>query len=426
MLNKSIISKMMSIIDDKLNNKCDLYQIKKRTISIFRNKKISTILSELNDYKNILSDESKKDFPKDVLIIVWALIRRNLDCIEELTNELIKSNLIKALYEGLNIIFQGKSEHIKIQIKWTDDHYANRYEFLNTFPEFYYFEFIELLLCGKITYYYDKEKFETFIINDPTKLFLLNIYSGHLGIKLSDNLIKKLLDDEDKLKNNMGFGLLMRPINRIIQKYESSQRCVLIGEKYSERQMNKDMAEPLQKLGNMLNFCRDKVLVDIIMNYILQFDMFPKAFAQWLSEAKYKPYILKELQSSKIRSPKELNRAVFFISKLHVDRVLRRDYYNTILMKIENMIQERQFYIIGNDEFQLSKLCKKLPRFIKNKLITFIGLEKQKLLTTNLDKMTRYEIFLQDIRQEEMLNIILNIILNSMQMYNKKSSSASE
>ncbi len=181
------------------------------------------------------------------LIIVLVLLRRNLDCVDEIKDELEKNKLINCLYGGLCILLSGKSEMISIRIELNDNLFENKYEFITRFVDFNYYDYIEMFQATEILYLSDAKKFESLISRDETKLLLLNIVSGHMSVKPSDSFISDLLKDDDELKQNIGFALLTTPIYRTISSLEFVEREKSMGIKsrMSERKLKNSLKHML-------------------------------------------------------------------------------------------------------------------------------------------------------------------------------------
>ena len=269
-MDKRVIKELSELINDRWNNTCSKIDFKRKINGIFSRKKNAAIIWELSDFLKSVNGREKNIH---TLIIVLALLRRNLDCVDEIKDELEKNKLINCLYGGLCILLSGKSEMISIKIELNDNLFENKYEFITRFVDFNYYDYIEMFQAAEILYLSDVKKFESLIRRDETKLLLLNIASGHMSVKLSDSFISDLLKDDDELNRNIGFALLTTPIYRTISSLEFVEREKSMGIKprMSERKLKNSLKTYVAHVDAMLEQCSNNTKVSLIINYLLVF-----------------------------------------------------------------------------------------------------------------------------------------------------------
>lgn len=148
------------------------------------------------------------------VILVLALCRRNLDEEETIYESLEKNKLIASLYGGLSVLLNGKSEQLAIKLKWQDNFFENKYEFINRFQgQFPYWDYIEIFIAAKIIHRDNQNLFEELVLKDKTRLVLLNLTSGHFHCEASEKLIFNLINGKNELDRNIGFFLLVSKLN---------------------------------------------------------------------------------------------------------------------------------------------------------------------------------------------------------------------
>jgi len=414
-MDKDTVSRLSHILNDYINEKIKSWDAKRKINGILHNKKIATVVSELQDYVSNLSGKEKNI---TTLIVIMALIRRGLDNISELKNAILKEELGGCLYGGLFTLFTGNSSYLSLTIKLNDSSYGNKYEFLTRFSDFGYWDYIKVFEAEKLLSLIEPHLFEKLALLDKTKLLLLNMASHHLGIEPSENLIKKLLIDEDELKQNMGFYFVTRQISMYLMEIKDMKRSK-INESYRGKTYNE--LENLVKLGikrcyDLMEGCDNKSKVSLITNFLLTHqDAYPIAFARQMVGSELQNEFAYQIKNSgKLRSLKE----VAFITNLIKNtpavnennrRISKVQLYESVEEIIINFIaEEKGIHIWGEQESNYMKqICQQLPkRFIK-KLISYLNKKDKTLMCSKLDKLVRFGIYLEDNKQHEIIKGIL-------------------
>ncbi|KMT22646.1 hypothetical protein [Clostridium cylindrosporum] len=417
-MNAKNISQLSEIIFDKWNRIDSRENIKLRINRIFGRKKISTIVKELEKYKINMSDDQKRDFPFSVLIVVLAIIIRNLDCIDGLQRELEIRSLINPLYGGMYKLLCGNSQKMCINIEWSENSYKNKYEFLNRFHEFKYWDYIEIFQISIILFKSDKEKFEKLVMQDKNKLLLLNMVSGHMNVEPSGELIDYLLNDKDELNQNIGFTFLTRHLDYCfsrIEQFNNSKKMGIRSSKQEIQEIKKNIESYIQYLEEKLLKCDKKTKVSLIVNYILINNRYPKVFAYWLMDVELQgEFIIEINKSKKLRTLKEIYTLLFIISKTKIrvldrKKVSRVQLYESINNVIIGFIQEGNgIYKWEREEQEIFLLIVGLlPVRQKKKLKNFLIKKRDKLMTSKIDELIRFKIYLEDKRKKDIIDGML-------------------
>lgn len=415
-MDKRLIKQLSELINDRWNNPCSKIDFKRKINGIFSRKKNAAIIWELSDFLKSVNGREKNIY---TLIIVLALLRRNLDCVDEIKDELEKNKLINCLYGGLCILLSGKSEMISIRIELNDNLFENKYEFITHFVDFNYYDYIEMFQAVEILYLSDAKKFESLISRDETKLLLLNIASGHMSVKLSNSFISDLLKDDDELNRNIGFSLLTTPIYRTVSSLEFVEREKSMGIKprMSERKLKNSLKTYVAHVDAMLEQCSNNTKVSLIINYLLVFkrNKYPGIFAYRLMDSEVQDEFVFEIkESNKLRTLEEVSFILEIISKTSIKNnsslgLSKNPLYDAIVDIIINFINNnRGIYNWGKAEKQYFLfICRMLPVRYKNKLKSFLINESKKLMATDFDKLVRLNIYLKDVGKKKIIDGML-------------------
>ena len=385
----------------------------------------STVIRELSLLAKNIPGQNKN---KIVLIVVLALLRRNLDCVEELKRLLIKYNLVNPLFVGIKVLLSGKSKTFGAQIKWSDNTFENKYEWLERFKgQFQYFEFIELFQAIKILHLVEPENIEKIVKEDKTRLVLLNILSWHFDIAPSDRLIEWLLKDSDELNQNIGFHFLTNRISYAVSDIWSYQSMNLLwfdskfitDQKKKHRENLKLMNNELPRIEQFLSKCNNKTKTSLLMNYIVtQRQIYPAMFARWLIETGNQEYLVTEIKNSgKLRTLQYVHIFLYVVAKTkrkrsEITNSSKMPLYNAIVDKLIDFIKSQNgIYEWGEQEQnEFSNICIMLPSQSKKKLSRFLQQELETLAICDIDRLLRYKIYLEDERKYQIINGMLNVL----------------
>lgn len=422
-MNEKIIGELYEIITIHWDNIYSRSDVKKKINAKFNNKKTSTVIFELNNYIQSISGQNKNRY---VLIVSLALLRRNLNCIQELKEQLEKYNLISLLFGGLSTFLSGTSKEFTIPITWDYDRYENKYEILYQFHGFKYFEYIELFQAIKTIYYSKPDLIEKLIKKDKTKLILLNL-SEHLNITVSDSLISYLLNDSDEFNNNIGFYLLTTPITILINKIDCIDSMKqfqkrLSKDSYNEKQkcLN-DLKENIERVEKFINNCHIKTKISLLINYALTNIYYSRSnFVCLLMEADIQKEFIDEINCGKIKTLEQLNIITQLISKTPIKnnhyRKTKNLLFNSIINIIINFIKSRTgIYLRENNEVCIfHKICKAIPKKYKRNLLSFLKKESATLMASKFDELVRFTIYLKDNQKKSIINGMIKIIENEL------------
>lgn len=412
------INLLSVVINDSANKSIKSVEAKKKINAILHNKSIKTVMNELSTYvENVKGNEKNRA----VLIVTMSLLRRNLDCEKELSILISKYKLTGCLYGGLKGFLSGDSERFGIKIKLNTDFFENKYEFITRFDEFYYWELIVLFESVNVLSMVDFLKFEQLAFYDQSKLVLLNMVTHHLNIKPSDDLITKLLQSDDELKQNIGFAFLTENIARSINDICEIKRSKKNGFSSPKnlKSVKNTLSTEIIRCCTLLESFNKEITTSLLFNYWLVHQMqYPTIFARMLMSSSFQDEFVNQIgETNKIRTLKD----VFYLSNLIYNtpalnekkkRVSKANLHSSVTDILISFI-EKDKGIYGWDEQQelyIKEICKNLPAKNISALKSYLLKKKKTLMCTKIDELVRLKIYLKDNRKSEIIGGILTII----------------
>lgn len=401
-----------------INNKKEYKDVKHRINGVLHNKKNKTVINELAE---LIAGGLGQYGNQAVLIVVLALLKRNLSAVNDIKDELVNKKLILNLYGGLCILLAGKSSKIHLEIKWSDLTFQNKYEYIRRFAgEFLYFETIEIQYASKIIAMSDINKFENLALKDKNNLLLLNMETHHINVYPSKELIRKLMCDEDELRGNIGFYFALWDIEKDLREYLNWKDSSLNVDKKckTKKEIMGRLERHLEEFSKLFDLCDNKRKVSLMLNYILYEKAYPYAFAVWLMDGRWQGDLVEEIKKSeKIRTLRELK---IVANVIHVHPVKNYEgtkatkdkLYQALVFVVMQFIHNRkricQWSNIEKSNFQ--KICIVLPKKYREQIKRFLVRQRSDLMVTKLDEMIRFEIYHKDKRTWEICEGMLQVI----------------
>ncbi|MGZ9651830.1 hypothetical protein [Bacillus cereus] len=390
-----------SDVQDKLNR-------------IFNGRKPKRVLCDLN--KSIrLSTLKDKDKNKATLIIVLALLRRNLDCTEEINFYLKQYGMINLLYGGLIQFLNGKSDSFKIESEWDIEDTDNNYEFIFRSPGPKHWTFKELISAASILQENNLDKFENLLLKDKTNLLLLNYTNSFCRFEPTERLIVTLLKDENSaLRRSIGLFVILSPIKRISDN-----------ENNSTREHRTIVSKEIEFVHKILSDLKPSIQAELLVNYFL-YNKRSKYYiflAKLMVNPLLKEDLIKEIYSKKVRNLEDIFILLFVIRNTRVRNSnnikFKSSLYKVITDKIQSFIEKGIgiYFWDVQTENQFKNICSLLPKKDKVNIKRFIQKENSKLMVSRLDELIRPGIFLEDTRKSEILNGMDKVITTELSKY---------
>ena len=417
-MDKNTIEKLSRIIDDRLNERINRANEKRKINGILHNKTVTVAITELHDYVISINGKDKN---VATLIVIMALLQRNLDDILKVKEAIIHHGLTGHLYGGLYTLLTGQSEHLSLKVNLNDSVFENKYAFITRFVEFDYWKYIGIFQAAKILSMADPQKFEQLALADNTKLLLLNMASYNLDIIPSNELIHKLIEDDDDLYQNLGFDFLTRSISRCVSDYDNIQKSKKHDSNSGKkiRNVHKEMKKELKVCDEFLGRCKKRTQASLLMNYLLVHqNAYPTSFARALLNSDLQEEFVYQInQTGKIKTLKDVSFIITLISNTPATNSLKRrisknKLYEAIITVVMSFIEERKgiYSWDAQQSNYIKNICQRLPLSYIKKLKIFLSKEDAKLMSNKLDKLVRFDIFLKDNRQHDIIFGIISVI----------------
>lgn len=418
MLTKKDICLLSIVINDSKNNNIHLVETKKKINAILHNKSNKTVIKELDGFvANVKGNEKNKA----VLIVVMSLLRRNLDCQAELSELITKYKLEGCLYGGLKSFFSGDSEQFGLKIKLNTDSFENKYEYITRFTDFEYWKLIDLFESAKIFSLVNFAKFEQLAYEDKSSLILLNMVTRHLNIAPSDELISKLLQSDDELKQNIGFLFVTEGVSKAVNDICEIKRCKKQGlfTNKKPKAANMFFKTEINKCCDFLEKCSAKTRAALLLNYLLLHQSeHPTAFSKMLMSSFLQDEFYKQIkETKKIRNLKDvcfLLSLIFHTPALDDKnkRISKAKLYDAVTDVLIFFIEEDKGIYGWNEQQKnyVTEICKMLPKKNIYKLNKHLQNKRKSLMTAKIDELVRFKIYLKDKQKQDIIDGILNII----------------
>ena len=417
-MDKNTVKALSQVLDDHKNERLKRVDAKKKINSILHNKNSTTIIRELRDYISLLPGKDKNIV---TVVVVMAVLRRNLDIVSEVKEEVVLNGLVGHLYGGLYTLLAGDSDLISIKANLTDSQFENKYSYITRFVDFNYWDYIELFQAAEVLSLADSQKFEKLALMDKTKLILLNMASYHLSIEPSKELIGKLLQDEDELKQNIGLYFITRSITRSINDIDYIKRSEKIGGYHgkSTRSVHRALESALDECYIFLENCNKQSKAALITNFLLVHQtIYPVAFARELVGSELQQEFINQIcNTDKVKTLKDVAFLIGLISDTPAinkekKRISKYNLYMAIVNIMISFIHNKKG-IYGWEEQQskyVEFICQRLPVRCIRKLRSYLAGRDKTLMFNKLDEMVRFHIYLEDKRQHEIISGIINVI----------------
>lgn len=418
MLTKKDINLLSIAINDSKNNNIRLADTKKRINSILHNKSNKSVIKELGGFiANVKGNEKNKV----VLIVIMSLLRRNLDCQAELSELIKKYKLEGCLYGGLKSFFSGDSEQFGLKIKLNTDSFENKYEYITRFTNFEYWKLIDLFESAKILSLVAFAKFEQLAYEDKSSLILLNMVIRHLNIAPSDELISKLLQSDDELKQNIGFLFVTDNVSKAVNDICEIKRCKKQGLFTNKKPKAATMffKTEINRCCVFLEICSAKTRAALLLNYLLLHQSeYPTAFSKMLMSSFLQDELYKQIkETKKIRNLKDvcfLLSLIFHTPALDDKnkRISKAKLYDAVTDVLISFIEEDKGIYGWNEQQKnyVTEICKMLPKKNICKLNKHLQNKRKTLMTAKIDELVRFKIYLKDKQKQDIIDGILNII----------------
>lgn len=392
------IKLLAGALQHRENEKESLAKINK----ILRNKSCRTLVGE---YKCFMPEIRDKERNKALLFLVLAILRKNAGMLERLQEALESEGLIPNLYGALCTLFGGKNSTLNLKIKWTDEQFPNRYDYITRFiGQFGERDVREILYAVRILAMSDPARFEELAFKDSTRLILLNMPSYELEMFPSDSLIRRLMRDGDELQANIGFYFAVWDISGDVRDYAQLRRKAAFTNAKTKRQIDESIESHLEKFEMFYSGCRAERKASLLVNYILREREYPIQFGHWLMEAALQDALAFEItESGKITNLNKLCKMAHLVHDFpckdnNGSRGKKDKLYAAIVSVLKEFVAERKgiYSWDASQEADFRDLCQLVPKRYWKPFNSYLRRKSKELMVSKLDEMVRFSIYLKD------------------------------
>ena len=392
------IKLLAETLQHRENEKESLAKINK----ILRNKSCRTLVGEFKCFMPKIKDKERN---KVLLFLVLAILRKNAGMLELLQEALESEGLIPNLYGALCTLFSGRNSTLNLKIKWTDEQFPNRYDYITRFiGQFGERDVREILYAVRILAMSDPARFEELAFKDSTRLILLNMPSYELEMFPSDSLIRRLMKDGDELQANIGFYFAVWDITRDVQNYALLRRDTIFPCKKTKKEIDKSIEDHLEKFDKFYSGCPADRKASLLVNYILAERDYPIQFGYWLLEQALQDALVTEITSSgKIANLDKLCKMAHLVHDFpcrdnNGSRGKKDKLYAAIVSVLKEFVAERKgiYSWDASQESNFRELCQLVPKIYLKPFNSYLKRISKELMVSKLDEMVRFSIYLKD------------------------------
>lgn len=369
---------------------------------VLRNKSCATLVAE---FKHLIPEMQGKEINKALLVLVLAILHKNVSALERLQKVLVSEGLIPNLYGALCSFFSGKSSTLSLKVELTDGQFPNRYAYITRFiGQFAEREIRDALYAVKILAMSDPEKFEELAFKDSTHMILLNMVSYEFEGFPSDALIARLMKDGDELQANIGFYFTVWDIARDVQDYALLRRNTIFPCKKTRKEIDKSIEDHLEKFDKFYSGCPAYRKASLLVNYILAERDYPIQFGYWLLEPALQDALVTEITSSgKIANLDKLCKMAHLVHDFpckdnNGTRGKKDKLYVAIVSVLKEFVAERKgiYSWDASQEANFRDLCQLVPKRYWKSFNSYLRRKSKELMVSRLDEMVRFSIYLKD------------------------------
>lgn len=401
-MDSAVVSTLAQVLDDRGNGRINSEGAKSQIAAILSGKSMAEVLRELDAH---ISKLPGKERGKTVLIVIMALLRLDLGSVHALAQEIQerKYKLVGPLYGGLAELFKGKNQNFTFQLLIPGRGTRNAYEEIERWDGHLFGPHIHLFLTAKLLYDVDPRCFERLALEDPSGVLLLSMIQGHLPITPSDGLLKKLLESPNPIHSNFAFAFYVQPIPILCDRIEWKRR---------KRGEIKRLNEYVDRCLTALAPCSPALRAELLTNYVLVHQRaFPAAFARQLVGAELQCEFARQIaKTGKIRTIQELSTIVNLIintpaCNAQKHRISKRPLADAVLSVLIRFVQERTGIFAMDDRWRedAKEVLHLLTAEQRGRLGRFLNRQDEALMINPLDKLVRFDIYLKDIRQHQII-----------------------
>ncbi len=408
-MDRFTVTALTQVIDDRGNQRIDSTIAKKKITAILHRRSVKRVLRDLNEYVSTLEGNAKG---QTVLVVIMALLRLDLDAVPVLAQEIQDQGYLfkGSLYGGLFKLLCGNSDTFSFQLTWMEQNIKNPYERIEWWADDYFWNHIEMFMAVRLLYDIQPELFEKLVLEDKSRVILRSMAHGHMDIRPTDVLLQKLLKSEDRIHHNFALAFYTQSI---------TNACTQMQNKALNRIRQKELKQSINHFMISLDTCSIELRAELLTNYLLVHQYaFPEAFARELVGAELQTEFAHQITGSgKVRSIHDLAFVAKLIMKVPAcnqekRRISKKLLLDAVLYVFMQFIQGRNgIYILEmQQQNDIKTVIQSLTVKQKKHFGQFLEKQDKLLMVSALDKLVRYQIYLEDFRQHEIIQCIQSFL----------------
>lgn len=411
-MNSAVVANLSRVLDGLEKQQIASADARKQIAGILSGKSPAETLRELDSYVLSLRGNNKG---KTVLIVMMALLRLDPASGPALAREIRSRGykLAGPLYGRLTMLFKGKSRNFTFQSSILLQETKNAYEDITLWWDDHFFRLhTHLFLTAELLHHLDPGRFGQLVLEDSSGTLLLNMLRGHLPVSPSDALLKKLLESPNLVHSNFALAFYSQPIPNL---------CDNISRKEAKRSDIKMLNQYVDRCLATLNPCSPSLRAELLTNYLLVHPrQVPDAFARQLVGAELQGEFVSQItKPGRIRTIQELGSIAGLIEKTPAcdeqkHRITKRPLANAVLSVLIRFVRERTGIYAGDCWPEDAKaILHLLTAQQKRRFGAFLNSQDNALMISPLDELVRFDIYLKDIRQHQIIQGLQSCLAHS-------------
>ena len=408
-MDKLTVKELALIIDDEWNQRIDSTIAKKEIAAKLHHRSEKRILRELIEYVSTLEGKTKG---KDTLVVIMALLRLNLDMVPVLAQEIKNQGypLAGPLYGGLFTLLCGKSKNFSFQFTLMEQNVKNPYKEIERWESGYFWNCIEMFMAVRLLYDIQPEQFEKLILEDKSRVILLSMVHEHINITPSNALLQKLLQSADRIHHNFALAFYTQPITSL---------CIQNQRNPLSRRDKKALNEYINYFMVSLDAYSSELRAELLTNYLLvhQFAV-PEVFARQLVGSELqKDFVNQITEPGKVRTIRDLALVARLITEIPAcnrekHRISKKALLDAVLSVLIQFIQKRDgiYSLDLQQQSDIKTVVQSLTAKQRKLLGKFLEKQDKLLMVSELDRLVRNQIYLEDYRQHEIIQSVQSFL----------------
>ena len=390
------IEKICVIINGYFNGTISIEERKNEISALFAGKSFSDTIIDIQSVSNKIRH-------RVLVILVLGYLLYDFNSKADIISVIKEKQLERVYFGGMRELLVGNSKKLQVKAFVNDNNFDNKLKYVNAF-EPQYFQTDLLYLSCEILYDLSHESFENILTNEKTIYYLLSAYMGLINFKPSNHFLRALLKSKNDLQRNIALAFISKPLEDYIFAKNNNEIDVSIFDSL------------LNDFYLVLDETESDNVVSLLFNYILVNRKYPVSFILRITQEENINALCGQITKTKkiktIQELKIISEGLFKYAEKIDDRI---EY--AICEQLKTLYNNGSFlynYETDNKE-HVDYIIKQLSEKSLHSLYTFFQECDDNLMIYELDKMTRFRIYNNDIKRHNCIIQILSVINQSLQ-----------